>query len=226
MTTTLNNGVGHSEIQIPIESAFLQAEWVVPPEAHGLVVFVHGSGSGRRSPRNKFVADAFQKRGLATLLFDLLTPTEERKDSITAELRFDIEFLAGRLERVINWIAAEDAGDLEVGLFGSSTGAAAALVAASKSQHEIACVVSRGGRPDLAQSALAQVRAPTLLIVGECDEAVLNLNRKALIELQCEKELKIVAGATHLFEEPGALEQAAFLAGTWFQNHFRAPATK
>jgi putative phosphoribosyl transferase len=225
MKTALNIEIGRREVQIPIESTFLEAESVVPADARGLVIFVHGSGSGRLSPRNQFVARGFQKRGLATLLFDLLTPAEERQDSITGELRFDIQFLADRLVKVVDWIATEDAAGLGIGLFGSSTGAAAALVAATKVRNEVAALVSRGGRPDLAGSALAEVRAPTLLIVGECDNAVLNLNRKALIELQCEKELKIVAGATHLFEEPGALEQAAFLAGVWFQHHFRIPVT-
>lgn len=192
----------------------------VPARALGLVLFAHGSGSSRRSPRNRFVATQLQQEGLATLLFDLLGTEEE------AERRhvFDIELLAGRLLQAMQWAQAQARlADLPLGLFGASTGAAAALLAAARRPALVRAVVSRGGRPDLAGEALADVRAPTLLIVGGLDEAVLALNRQALARLrQAEHRLEIVRGATHLFEEAGALPAVARLAGSWFRGHFEA----
>jgi len=192
----------------------------VPPNARGLVVFVHGSGSSRFSPRNQFVAEQLFVRGLATLLMDLLTPSEERVDEVTRHLRFDIDLLARRVVGALDCLP--DAGPiatLRLGLFGASTGAAAALIAAAERPDSVQAVVSRGGRPDLAISSLRNVRAPTLLIVGERDHQVLELNRFALEQITVEKSLAIVAGATHLFEEPGTLEQAASLAAEWFETH-------
>jgi pimeloyl-ACP methyl ester carboxylesterase len=189
-------------------------------QARGLVLFAHGSGSSRHSPRNRFVASALNDGGLGTLLIDLLTPEEERIDALTAELRFDIAFLARRLMGVVEWIAEKDVlGQSALGLFGSSTGAAAALVAAAALGPRVAAVVSRGGRPDLAGDALGAVMAPTLLVVGGRDVQVLQLNRQALERLDCAKRVEIVPGATHLFEEPGALERVAALARDWFVEH-------
>ncbi len=191
----------------------------VPATAEGIVLFAHGSGSSRYSPRNQSVAQYLNRRGLATLLFDLLTPAEEAIDARTRALRFDIGLLARRLVGATDWIRQQpQANKLAVGYFGSSTGAAAALVAASERDEEVRAVVSRGGRPDLAAEALAAVRAPTLLIVGGHDRQVLALNESALAQLRCDKRLEIVPGATHLFEEPGALEQVAELAGDWFER--------
>jgi pimeloyl-ACP methyl ester carboxylesterase len=183
----------------------------VPEEAKGLVVFVHGSGSSRHSPRNQYVAQALQEGGLATLLFDLLTASEEEIDLQTRHLRFDIDLLARRTAGVLEWL----------GLFGSSTGAAGALMAAAELPDKVAAVVSRGGRPDLAGSALRKVQAPTLLIVGGNDEPVIHLNEQALAQMQPgeRKKMVIVPGASHLFEEPGTLEYAARLATEWFQTH-------
>ncbi len=185
----------------------------LPPQASGLIIFAHGSGSSRLSPRNVFVAEKLVERGLACLLFDLLTPRE------AADRRnvFDIPLLAGRVEEAVSWAANEEQlSSLPVGLFGASTGAAAALVAAADEPERVAAVVSRGGRPDLAGGALARVRAPTLLLVGGYDEDVLDLNREALAQMQCEARLDVVPGATHLFEEPGALEEVVAKAGDWF----------
>lgn len=187
-----------------------------PPAAEGLVIFAHGSGSGRLSPRNNAVAAELRRQGLATLLFDLLTPAE------AADRRnvFDIPLLAHRLAGAAAWAGGEpDLGGLRVGYFGASTGAAAALVAAAEPASPAAAVVSRGGRPDLAGPALAAVQAPTLLIVGGDDLPVLALNEAALAELRCDKRLEIVPGATHLFEEPGALERVTELAAAWFRRH-------
>jgi putative phosphoribosyl transferase len=203
-----------------VDTAGAAGNLVVPEGARGLVLFAHGSGSSRFSPRNRYVAGVLQDAGLATLLVDLLTQEEERRDLRTRELRFDVELLAGRLLRAAEW-AAEDGrtAGLPLGLFGASTGAAAALVAAAR-QSEVRAVVSRGGRPDLAGSALAEVRAPTLLIVGQLDELVLDLNRRAREAMtQAVTELEVVRGATHLFEERGTLEQAADLARDWFDRH-------
>ncbi len=187
----------------------------------GLVVFAHGSGSSRLSPRNAVVAQALQEVGLGTLLFDLLT---EREGGAVGNV-FDIPLLASRLLETLAWIAARDGiSDLPIGLFGASTGAAAALWAAAERPDRVAALVSRGGRPDLAADRLAQVRAPTLLIVGERDRDVLRGNREAAEMLTCEKRLAIVPKATHLFEEPGALEAVADLAGQWFLDHLRRPA--
>lgn len=190
----------------------------VPPGPRGVVLFAHGSGSSRLSPRNRFVAGVLRDAGLATLLADLLTPAEEEADAATGHLRFDIGFLGERLMSMTDWILeSPEARGLPIGYFGASTGAAAALVAAA--QRTVGAVVSRGGRPDLARRALQDVRAPTLLIVGERDPDVLALNREALQDLAGDKELAIVAGATHLFSEPGALEEVSRLAREWFVRH-------
>jgi putative phosphoribosyl transferase len=193
------------------------------PGASGIVLFAHGSGSSRFSPRNVYVADVLENAGLATLLMDLLTPAEEREDERTARLRFDIALLGERLIGAVDWLATngETAG-LPVALFGASTGAAAALIAAAARPERVAAVVSRGGRPDLAGRVLAEVRAPTLLIVGGADTQVVELNQQALAQLTCEKQLVLVPGATHLFEEPGALEQVAHLATRWFVDKLGA----
>jgi pimeloyl-ACP methyl ester carboxylesterase len=191
----------------------------VPDHAAAVVLFAHGSGSSRHSPRNRAVAQALQERGLATLLFDLLDESE------AADRRrvFDISLLAERLVQAIDWVAARaDLPAAKLGLFGASTGAAAALVACVQRPARVGAVVSRGGRPDLAGPWLARVRAPTLLIVGGDDDAVLELNREALRSLTCEAQLEVVPGATHLFEEPGTLQAAATLAGDWFARHLTA----
>ncbi len=201
----------------------LEGDLQIPLKARGLVLFAHGSGSSRHSPRNRFVAEVLQKGGLATCLIDLLTMEEERVDQRTAQLRFDIPLLAKRLDAVVRWIGQQESTrHLAIGLFGASTGAAAALYAAAEMQILIKAVVSRGGRPDLAAPILAKVHAPTLLIVGGADGIVIGMNEEALVQLKCEKRLQIVPGATHLFEEPGALEQVAALALTWFQKHLQS----
>jgi putative phosphoribosyl transferase len=195
---------------------------VVPASAVGLVVFAHGSGSGRYSRRNRQVAAALSERGLATLLMDLLTEREDAIDQRTRQLRFDIGLLARRLGLAARTLAERpDTGSLPVGYFGASTGGAAALVAARRDPDRVRAVVSRGGRPDLAADDLPAVRAPTLLLVGGRDPVVLDLNRRALALLRCERRLVVVAGATHLFEEPGALGQVGELAGEWFTQHLR-----
>jgi putative phosphoribosyl transferase len=202
----------------------LEGSLIVPRGASGLVLFVHGSGSSRFSPRNRYVAEELGARGLATLLVDLLTEDEEQLDEQTAELRFDIGLLAARVARATDWLEREPAtARLRVGYFGSSTGAAAALVAAAARPDVVAAVVSRGGRPDLATDALDDVRAPTLLIVGARDREVLRLNREAFLRLRGPKALELVPGATHLFDEPGALEQVAALASVWFERHLAVP---
>lgn len=189
-----------------------------PPDARGIVLFAHGSGSGRFSVRNNHVADGLLRAGCASLLLDLLLPKEQDDRARV----FDIALLAGRLEDAMRWVGSEaDTAVLPIGLFGASTGAAAALVAAANWKGDVAAIVSRGGRPDLAGPALAQVRAPTLLIVGSLDTAVITLNEQAYAKLQCEKEMQIVPGATHLFEEPGTLDQVQGLAERWFSAHFR-----
>jgi pimeloyl-ACP methyl ester carboxylesterase len=202
----------------------------VPPRARGIVVFAHGSGSGRLSPRNRAVSDVLVQARFGTLLLDLLTPEEEAEDLVTARLRFDIRLLADRVIGAIDWLDAEAVvGDLpprlhhlRLGCFGASTGAAAALIAAAERADRVAAVVSRGGRPDLAGDALPQVRAPTLLIVGSRDVDVLELNRRAQAALGGEARLEVVPGAGHLFEEPGALERVAQLARNWFERHLAA----
>lgn len=191
-----------------------------PRDSKGIVLFAHGSGSGRHSPRNRYVAQVLQKRGLATLLFDLLTAEEEAIDIHTMHLRFDIGLLAERLVGATDWLMQKpDTRNLGIGYFGASTGAAAALVAATERPDIIRAVVSRGGRPDLAGPALPRVRAPTLLIVGGNDLPVISINQEALQQLSAEKKLLIVPGASHLFEEPGTLEEVARLAADWFVHH-------
>ena len=207
------------ELSIEIEATTLQGVLRVPRGARGAILFVHGSGSGRLSARNTYVAERLSDAGLVTLLFDLLTLEEEEIDSVTAEMRFDIPLLMGRLLAVTAWTRSHpQLQGLNIGYFGASTGAAAALAAAARAP-DIGAIVSRGGRPDLAGSALAQVRAPTLLIVGGHDQEVLALNRGALAKLTCLARLEIVPGATHLFVEPGALECVASLAASWFERH-------
>jgi putative phosphoribosyl transferase len=208
-------------VSVRTQSANLEGSLVIPVAAQGIVLFAHGSGSSRHSPRNLYVAKVLQASGLATLLLDLLTPAEEEIDGQTAYLRFNIGLLAKRLVGATDWLAENpDTQTLKVGYFGASTGAAAALVAAAERPQEIAAIVSRGGRPDLAGMVLAQVKAPTLLIVGGNDCLVITMNQKALTLLShTEKELEIVPGATHLFEEPGTLEQVAVLASHWFERY-------
>jgi dienelactone hydrolase len=209
--------------QIPSGQITLEGELSVPEGATGLVLFVHGSGSGRYSPRNQYVARTIRESGIGTLLFDLLTPEEEAIDVSTRHLRFDIGLLAKRLVDATDWLKRKpDTSHLRFGYFGASTGAAAALLAAAEFGEEIGAVVSRGGRPDLAGDALSRVKSPTLLIVGGLDFHVISLNREAYARLRCEKELVIVPGATHLFEEPGTLEEVARLAAEWFQRHLGA----
>jgi dienelactone hydrolase len=211
-------------VEIPADSVRLAGDLVVPLAARGIVVFAHGSGSGRFSPRNRAVAGVLVQAGLATLLMDLLTPQEEAVDLRTRHLRFDIPLLARRVIASIDWLAADaTAKDLPVGCFGASTGAAAALIAAAERPERVGAVVSRGGRPDLAGEALARVHAPTLLIVGGNDPEVLRLNEQALAALAGEARLEVVPGATHLFEEPGALERVAALARDWFVEHLGRP---
>jgi putative phosphoribosyl transferase len=212
-------------IVVPGEGTVL-GDLSVPEQPAGAVLFAHGSGSGRGSPRNREVASAFQERGFATLLVDLLTEEEQRHDTETGQLRFDIELLAGRLRLATHWLVEEPSvTGLPLGYFGASTGAAAALVAAARSPLPVGAVVSRGGRPDLADAALAEVTAPTLLIVGGRDRTVLELNEQALPRLAGEHRLEVVPGATHLFEEPGALDEVAQLAGDWFTRWLQpAPA--
>lgn len=206
-------------LSIEAGAATLGAVLRVPPEARGIVLFAHGSGSSRLSPRNNYVAEQLAAAHLATLLFDLLTGQEERLDALTAELRFDIAFLTQRLMEATAWVQADPGLEpLAIAYFGASTGAAAALTAAARIP-QVRAVVSRGGRPDLAGPALAQVRAPTLLIVGGNDPEVLELTRRALAQMTCEAQLAIVPHATHLFPERGALEQVAELASRWLALH-------
>jgi len=202
----------------------LEGNLHLPAGAHGIVLFAHGSGSSRHSPRNRYVASVLQAGGLATLLIDLLTADEEAVDLRTGQLRFDIGLLADRLVGATDWLAQElDTRLLRVGYSGASTGGGAALVAAARRPEAVGAVVSRGGRPDLAGPALPHVRAPTLLIVGGHDVPVIGMNQEALAQLRCEKRLEIVPGATHLFEEPGTLDQAALLARDWF-NQYLVPS--
>jgi pimeloyl-ACP methyl ester carboxylesterase len=210
-------------VSIPIGQERIEGTLRVPEMAIGVVLFAHGSGSSRFSTRNRHVASVLEHAGLATLLIDLLTEEEERADRSSGLLRFDIRLLAERVAAATTWLHGEErVTGLALGYFGASTGAAAALVAASERPEPVAAVVSRGGRPDLAGSALAYVRAPTLLIVGGLDAVVLELNRGALAELRGEKRLEIVPGATHLFEEDGALDAVARLASDWFVHHLSA----
>jgi putative phosphoribosyl transferase len=212
----------HQSIRVPAAGVVLEADVVVPERAQGLVLFAHGSGSSRHSPRNRYVAGELQDAGLATVLADLLTPEEEQADARTGSLRFDIGLLAERVAALTDWLVEQDhTAHLGIGLFGASTGAAAALVAAVARPASVEAIVSRGGRPDLAGGVLRLVRPPTLLIVGERDTTVLELNRKAMGELGGETRLEVVPGASHLFEERGALEEVARLAGDWFVRHLR-----
>jgi putative phosphoribosyl transferase len=209
-----------TELQIPARHAVLSGNMTVPENAVALVLFAHGSGSSRHSPRNQFVARTLNHAALGTLLFDLLTPEEEALDIYTREHRFNIGLLAERLVHATNWARQQDqTRDLRIGYFGSSTGGAAALVAAAELPQDVGAVVSRGGRPDLAGDALSKVKAPTLLIIGGNDDIVIELNEMAHDKIRCEVKLEIIPGATHLFEEPGTLEQVARLASDWFSLH-------
>src|SRR6266850_465621 len=212
-----------TEVQIPARRAVLSGNLTIPVNATALVLFAHGSGSSRHSPRNQFVASTINRAGLGTLLFDLLTPEEEARDIYTSEHRFNIGLLAERLVHATKWARQqEETRDLRIGYFGSSTGGAAALVAAAELPQDVGAVVSRGGRPDLAGDALPKVQAPTLLIVGGNDHPVIQMNQEALQLLGARgKQLVIVPGATHLFEEPGTLEAVARLAAEWFTRHLR-----
>jgi putative phosphoribosyl transferase len=208
------------EVLLQTDDVELAATVGVPDDERGVVVFAHGSGSGRHSPRNRYVAEVLNDAGFATVLADLLTPEEERVDLHTGRLRFDIGLLATRVTGLVDWAAAtRPSASLPIGLFGASTGAAAALVAAADRPDAVGAVVSRGGRPDLAGDALERVEAPALLIVGGRDEVVLDLNRQAYERLPSAKRLEVVPGATHLFEEPGTLEKVAELAVAWFGDH-------
>jgi dienelactone hydrolase len=207
-------------VQMPVDSVELEAELIIPAHAHGIVLFAHGSGSSRHSRRNQFVASVLRESGMGTCLLDLLTQSEEQKDTSSGEFRFDIELLTNRLIGSTRWIYRHPSAKTHrLGYFGASTGAAAALSAAAVVGNGISAVVSRGGRPDLAYDQLPHVLAPTLLIVGERDEAVLQLNKEAYQRLHCIRKLAIVPGATHLFEESGTLEKVANLAAGWFQYH-------
>jgi dienelactone hydrolase len=208
------------EVRLPAGAATLKGNLGIPEDARGVVLFANGSGSGRHSPRNRYVAEVLREAGLTTLLVDLLTPEEEAVDLRTRRLRFDIGLLANRLAGATDWLAQEsDTQNLRVGYFGASTGAGAALVAAAKRPDAVGAVVSRGGRPDLAGEALSSVVAPTLLIVGGKDEPVIGMNREAFAQIRAEKKLEVVPGATHLFEEPGTLEEVARLAAGWFARY-------
>jgi putative phosphoribosyl transferase len=211
-------------VWLPVAGGAIDGDLSVPDRATGIVLFAHGSGSSRLSPRNRKVARELQDGGLATLLFDLLTPMEEEEDKRTGQLRFDVKLLADRLVTVID-LVAEGLGEgvFRIGLFGASTGSAAALIAAAKRPKLVRAIVSRGGRPDLAESALASVRAPTLLIVGAQDPQVLQLNMNALAQLKCIKRMEVVPRATHLFAEAGTLEQVSWLARDWFNQHLSIP---
>jgi putative phosphoribosyl transferase len=212
--------IAQHNVAISAGAASLAAAWSVPPDPAGTVVFAHGSGSSRHSMRNQFVARTLQQAGLATLLLDLLTPQEEEYDRRTDMLRFDVGFLSQRLESAIEWCReAEEIRGLSIGLFGASTGAAAAIVAAARRPTQVRAVVSRGGRVDMAGPSLSQLQAPTLFLVGANDPQVLEMNLAAAKALTCEHDTVIIADASHLFEEPGALERVAELARAWFVTH-------
>jgi pimeloyl-ACP methyl ester carboxylesterase len=211
-----------AEIKIPTQNVEVEGNLTIPHNARGLVVFAHGSGSSRFSPRNQYVAKEFVNARIGTLLFDLLTPGEEEQDELTAEYRFDIPLLAERLIAATEWLKHDaKTSQLPFAYFGASTGAAAALIAAAKLSGDISTVVSRGGRPDLAAEYLPQVKAPTLLIVGGDDTEVIELNKQAMAQMTAEKKLVIVPGATHLFEEPGKLEEVAKISTEWFMKHLK-----
>jgi dienelactone hydrolase len=212
--------VREREVRVSAGLATLEGSLGIPDDAGGVVLFAHGSGSGRHSPRNRYVAGVLREANLATLLIDLLTPDEEEVDLRTTHLRFDIGLLAQRLVGATEWLMQNpDTKELRIGYFGASTGAGAALAAAAERPDEVGAIVSRGGRPDLAGDALPLVKAPTLLIVGGNDEPVIGMNEEALARLRAEKRLQIVPDASHLFEEPGALEEVARLAAGWFAHH-------
>jgi putative phosphoribosyl transferase len=216
--------VNERSVNIPVDGVTIEGDLRMPSAARGIVVFAHGSGSSRLSPRNRYVGDVLERAGLATLLMDLLTQREEAVDQFTAQFRFDIRLLTERLVAATDWLIQQaETRELGVGYFGASTGAAAALIAAAERVDVVRAVVSRGGRPDLAGEALSRVQAPTLLIVGGRDEVVIQLNQTAFQRLGAEKKLEIVPGATHLFEEPGTLEEVARLACDWFLRYL-APA--
>jgi dienelactone hydrolase len=218
MTTMIERDAGL--VRIDANGVLLEGDLLLPNAAHGLVVFAHGSGSSRFSSRNRFVAEVLRGAGHGTLLLDLLTHDEEEVDERARHLRFDIRMLADRLVQTVSWLRQQrEAGGLPIGFFGASTGGGAALVAAAAIPNEIAAVVSRGGRPDLAGPALPHVKAPTLLIVGGNDRPVIGMNREAYDQMQCERKLEIVPGASHLFEEPGTLERVATLARNWFTRY-------
>jgi pimeloyl-ACP methyl ester carboxylesterase len=220
MSSSVAQSAEEQLVYVPVDSVTLEGNLTQPEGSRALILFAHGSGSGRYSPRNRHVARLLNEAKLSTLLIDLLTLKEEAIDLRTGRLRFDIDLLAARVVGATDWLAQfPDTKDLRIGYFGASTGAAAALVAAAVRPNLVGAIVSRGGRPDLAGPALPRVRAPTLLIVGENDVQVVRLNREALAELRCEKQLLIVPGATHLFEEPGALDEVAWSARAWFLGH-------
>ena len=209
-------------VDIGLEDVTLKGDLNMGEKSKGIVVFAHGSGSSRFSPRNRQVAERLNKDGQTTLLMDLLTEKEEKKDILTASYRFDIHLLAERVQKTLRWVKSKDEiHNLPIGLFGSSTGGAAAIIAASKSPEIVRAVVSRGGRVDLAENYLQNLKAPTILIVGELDYTVLNLNREAFEAIRVKKRLAVVPGATHLFEEPGALEKVADIAAEWFNEHLK-----
>lgn len=217
--------VKYSDVVITAGDVLLEGMLAIPEAACGIVVFAHGSGSSRFSRRNQGVAAGFNADGLATLLFDLLSTDENERDAVTAEYRFDIPLLARRLVHALDWLVRQPATrDLPAAVFGASTGAAAALIAAAERPGRVRAVVSRGGRPDLAGEALVRVRAPTLLVVGGDDAPVIALNQQAARRLPSQQQLVIVPGATHLFEEPGALEEVERLASAWFRQHFASQA--
>lgn len=220
-TYHVGQAIEHLPVSVKVQSVVLEGYLSVPTAASGIVVFAHGSGSSRHSPRNRYVADVLNEGSLATLLIDLLNSDEQEVDLQTSQLRFDIPFLANRLVAITQWLRDQpQAANLKTGYFGASTGAAAALVAAAELPRLIHALVSRGGRPDLAGEALERVEAPTLAIVGGDDRVVLDLNRQALARMHCVKALRVIPGATHLFEERGALDEVAKLARQWFEEEF------
>lgn len=221
MTATITTRPESRSVLIPLDSGYLRGNLTVPPDARGLILFAHGAGSGRLSTRNRMVARRFQEQHFGTLLFDLLTEPEAAKDVTGAAVQFNIELLAARLVAAAEWLGAQPvAYSLPLGYFGASTGAAAALLAAASQPDLVSAIVSRGGRPDLAGSALKEILTPTLLIVGGEDSAVIRFNEGALARLAAPvKELVIVPGASHLFEEPGTLEEVAYIASIWFARH-------
>ncbi len=220
LTKTLRKNNNEHLVSVQTEAVTLSGNLVIPTGAQGIVLFAHGSGSSRHSPRNRYVAKVLNNAGLATLLFDLLTSQEDIIDRQNSHLRFDIGLLASRLKGATDWISQHTATRmLNIGYFGASTGSAAALIAAAELPDSIRAIVSRGGRPDLAGTALTRIKAPTLLIVGSNDPIVIDLNQKAFARMSAEKKLNIIPGATHLFEEPGTLEQVARSASQWFQKY-------